>query len=155
MISAEEWINRLELMPHPEGGYYKETLRPDDKKRASYSSIYFLLKDADVSHFHRIDADEVWYYHSGETLLIHMITTEGKYYVEQLGQNVADGDVLQCVVPKGTIFASSLKHSKGYGIVGCMCQPAFEFEHFELLAQAILLEKYPQHQEIIKAYAVE
>ena len=74
MMTANDWIDRLELILHPEGGYFKETMRGDGKGRASFSSIYFLLTQHDISHFHRIDADEVWYYHAGQTLKIHMIT---------------------------------------------------------------------------------
>nr|MDK7274062.1 cupin domain-containing protein [Staphylococcus epidermidis] len=61
MMTANDWINRLGLISHPEGGYFKETMRGDSNGRASFSSIYFLLTQHDISHFHRIDADEVWY----------------------------------------------------------------------------------------------
>ena len=90
-----------------EGGYYKETIRPEGIKkeeRASFSSILFLLKADDISHFHRIDADEVWYYHAGVSLEIHMLTEDGQYRSVLLGPNVDHGEVLQYVVPKGTIL---------------------------------------------------
>ena len=69
-----------------------------------------------------------------------MITPQGKYHSVKLGQNISAGDVLQYCVPKGTIFASSIDDNEGYSLVGCMCQPAFEFEHFELLKQDQLLK---------------
>ena len=84
-MTANDWIDRLELISHPEGGYFKETMRGDGKGRASFSSIYFLLTQRDISHFHRIDADEVWYYHAGQTLKIHMITPKGEYHTVKLG----------------------------------------------------------------------
>lgn len=154
MKTSKEWIQELKLIAHPEGGYYRETLREDTLNRAPYSSIYFLLTHDNISHFHRIDADEVWYHHAGETLTIHMITPQGKYRSVKLGQNISAGDVLQYCVPKGTIFASSIDDNEGYSLVGCMCQPAFEYEHFELLKQDQLLKHYPDLENIIRKYAV-
>ncbi|MGX0910647.1 cupin domain-containing protein [Staphylococcus caprae] len=155
MQTAQEWIQQLELIAHPEGGYYRETLRDSDVNRAPYSSIYFLLTHEEISHFHRIDADEVWYHHAGETLTIHMIMPDGVYRTARLGRNIFDGDVLQYCVPKGTIFASSLDDNEGYSLVGCMCQPAFEFEHFELFERNQLLEQYPNLENIINKYAIK
>ncbi|MBX5319060.1 cupin domain-containing protein [Staphylococcus caprae] len=155
MQTAQEWIQQLELIAHPEGGYYRETLRDSHVNRAPYSSIYFLLTHEEISHFHRIDADEVWYHHAGETLTIHMIMPDGVYRTARLGRNISDGDVLQYCVPKGTIFASSLDDNEGYSLVGCMCQPAFEFEHFELFERNQLLEQYPNLENIINKYAIK
>ena len=72
-----------------------------------------------------------------------------------LGPNVDHGEVLQYVVPKGTIFASSVPHSEGYSLVGCMCQPAFEFKYFELFTQDELTEVYPQYRRMIQKYALK
>lgn len=153
---ADDWIKQLDLTPHPEGGYFKETIREstDEAQRAPFSSIYFLLKTGDISHFHRIDADEVWYYHAGESLTIHMITPDGDYESVQLGPAIEEGQVLQYKVPKDTIFASSLIDREGYSLVGCMCQPAFEFNHFELFTQETLMHLYPQHKKLIQQYAL-
>ncbi len=90
-------------------------------------------------HLHRIDADEVWYYHAGQFLTIHMINPDGEYTTATLGTDIQNGDVLQYVVPKGTIFASSIQFSNTYSLVGCMCQPAFEFKQFELFKQSELI----------------
>lgn len=155
-VNAEYWIKHLNLTPHPEGGYFKETMREhmSNSERAPFSSIYFLLNTGDISHFHRIDADEVWYYHAGAPLTIHMITPDGDYQTAQLGPFLEKGNVLQHLVPKGTIFASSLTDTEGYSLVGCMCQPAFEFNHFELFTQDELYHMYPEHKEIIQRYAL-
>lgn len=154
MMTANDWINRLGLISHPEGGYFKETMRGDSNGRASFSSIYFLLTQHDISHFHRIDADEVWYYHAGQTLKIHMITPKGEYQTVKLGRDIDCGECLQYCVPKGTIFASTLNNAEGYSLVGCMCQPGFEYEHFELLTQESLIPQYPQYENIIKRLAI-
>ena len=73
---VNNWVKQLELTPHPEGGYYKEIIKgewDETTSRASYSSIYFLLTHDNISHFHRIDVDEIWYYHAGDSLTVHMI----------------------------------------------------------------------------------
>ncbi|MBO1198846.1 cupin domain-containing protein [Staphylococcus simiae] len=155
MKNAQQWIDELQLTEHPEGGYYKETVRENNNQRAPFSSIYFLLTHDNISHFHRIDADEVWYYHAGDSLTVHMITPEGDYRTAQLGPNIQNGDVLQFLVPKGTIFASSVEQQNDYCLVGCMCQPAFEFEHFELFEQQQLIDMYPHLTQIIQQYALK
>lgn len=155
MTTIKQWIDDLQLIAHPEGGYYRETIREDGKGRAAFSSIYFLLTADNISHFHRIDADEVWYYHAGDALTIHMITPSGDYETAQLGTSIKDGQVLQFKVPKGTIFASSIEGENQFSLVGCMCQPAFEFEQFELFDQQELMTLYPHLESIIKQYALE
>lgn len=144
--SIQQLIDTLELMPHPEGGYFKETIRgayDETLKRESYSSIYFLLTHDNISHYHRIDADEIWYFHAGQTLTLHLIDPEGHYETVTLGPNVEAGDVLQYVVRKGTIFASSVEQPEHYALVGCMCQPAFQFETFEMIARETLQHDSP------------
>lgn len=154
---VQSWISQLQLQPHPEGGYYKEVIKGTiggANQRAQYSSIYFLLTHDNISHFHRIDADEIWYYHDGDSLMIHMIHPDGRYEQVSLGKNIEAGDVLQYVVPKGTIFASSVEGQNAYALVGCMCQPAFKFEYFELLSQSWLNEQYPNLEDINMRYAL-
>ena len=154
---VQSWISQLQLQPHPEGGYYKEVIKGTmggANQRAQYSSIYFLLTHDNISHFHRIDADEIWYYHDGDSLTIHMIHPDGRYEQVSLGKHIEAGDVLQYVVPKGTIFASSVEGQNDYALVGCMCQPAFEFAHFELLSQSWLNEQYPNLEDINMRYAL-
>jgi predicted cupin superfamily sugar epimerase len=150
------WIEQLSLTPHPEGGYYREIITGDSlgSTRAPYSSIYFLLSHDNISHFHRIDADEIWYHHEGHTLLVHMIDPDGQYKCIRLGKNTDEGDVLQYVVPKGTIFASSIANEEGYALVGCMCQPAFDFNHFEMFTQVELKQLYPHLNDVIERYAL-
>ncbi len=121
--NIQYWINQLDLQPHPEGGYYKEVIKANTNylnERAPYSSIYFLLTHDNISHFHRIDADEIWYYHAGDSLTVHMIHPDGNYQCVKIGKHLEAGDVLQYVVPKGTIFASSIEDKNGYALVGCM-----------------------------------
>ena len=116
--------------------------------RILWTSIYFLLRDGEVSNFHRLKSDEMWYYHSGSPLTIYMISPEGEFITEQLGLNIENGEKPQVLVPKDYIFGSAM-NNEGYALVGCMVSPGFEFRDFELFKRSFLLEKYPQYEEII------
>lgn len=160
-------VSKLGLTPHPEGGYYKETFKSEEQisdtelsvnyegKRKLYSSIYFLLTSDDVSHFHRLKSDELWYYHGGSSLSIHVIDESGEYEEIKLGMNLDIGEVPQVLVKKNSIFGSSVSEKDTFSLVGCMVSPGFEFQDFELFTQDELLKVYPQHQEIIMKLAYE
>ncbi|WP_299015063.1 cupin domain-containing protein [uncultured Photobacterium sp.] len=152
MKTAEEFIEHLELEKHVEGGYYRSSFHSEsnfDEKRSLWTSIYFMLKTGEVSHFHRLTADEMWYYHAGESLTIYMISEEGELTTAQLGLDIANGERPQFLVPKGCIFGSAM-NKPGFSLVGCMVSPGFTFEDFELFSQETLLAEYPQHEEIIR-----
>ncbi|KHF40020.1 cupin domain-containing protein [Halalkalibacter okhensis] len=156
---AEDWIKYLELEAHPEGGYFKRSFRSTEevpgKGRMLYTSIYFLLSDNDVSHFHRLQSDELWYFHAGNSLSVHIIHENGEYEEVRLGLDLEQGEVPQVLVPKNAIFGSSLSQEEegAFSLVGCMVSPGFEYEDFELFTQKDLLGDYPQHEEIIKKLA--
>lgn len=155
-MDAKKWIEQLELEPHPEGGFYKSTYSSDlltdcaQGERPFYTSIYFLLRSEDVSHFHRLQSDEIWYFHGGSSLTVHMITPDGVYKEVAVGLDVEKGEVPQLIVPKYTIFGSSVKEPNTFALVGCMVSPGFDFADFELFERTDLLEQYPEHQEIIE-----
>lgn len=162
MTSENEhyWINHLELAPHAEGGFFKEvyhaseTLTTNDKKlRSYYTSIYFLLNHESPSRFHRLASDEIWYYHAGDTLTIHLIYPAGSYQKVLLGKAVEKGEVLQFAVPKGVIFGSNVEDDAHYALVSCMVSPGFDYHDFELFTQEELLRNYPQHETIIHKLA--
>jgi len=155
-MKAQELISQLKLEQHPEGGYYRSTYQSDlttkctQGERPLYTSIYFLLSSGDVSHFHRLQSDEIWYFHGGSSLTVHMITPAGKYEEVALGLDIENGEVPQFIVTKNTIFGSSVKDINTYSLVGCMVSPGFDFADFELFEQGDLLAQYPEHHEIIK-----
>ncbi|AMC93993.1 cupin [Erysipelothrix larvae] len=154
MKTIDTWIQTLELQPHTEGGYYKETSRSNEtfeNGRAYYTNILFLLTPDSPSHFHRLDADETWYYHDGAPLSVHCIYPDGTYDEIRLGKDIENGETLQFVVPKGTIFGSSVDHD--YALVSCMVSPGFDYTAFELFTQDMLLEDYPHHESVIKRLA--
>jgi len=160
MYTADYFVENLNMTAHPEGGFYKEIYVSDEnipisertseltENRKLWTSIYFLLRDGEVSNFHRLKSDEMWYYHSGSPLTIYMINLEGKLIIEQLGLNIEKGEKPQVLVPKNYIFGSAM-NNKGYALVGCMVSPGFQFKDFELFERVYLLEKYPQYEEII------
>lgn len=156
--TKEYWINKLHLQEHNEGGYFHQNYLSNAKaiikngqSRALMSSIYFLLTTNNPSHFHRLKSDEIWYYHFGATVFIHLFLPNGQYECIKLGED----DYLQYVVPAGTIFASEVAHSStlDFAVVGCAVTPSFTYDEFELFTQQQLLAKYPNYDTIIKRLA--
>ena len=146
-LTVEGYKKELNMKPHEEGGFFSQSyLEPDGQ----YSSIYFLLETGEVSHFHQLKGDEIWYYHDGNSLDIYEITPDGQLNKISLGKNVAEGEVLQYCVKKGSIFGSIMKN-KGFSLVGCMISPAFTYEHFKLFSREELLKKYPDYKDVIIA----
>lgn len=159
--TAEYYIQRLGLEPHPEGGYFKNTYASEETidggatTRKLFTSIYFLIENGLVSHLHRLKSDELWYFHGGSSLLVHVIDEEGNYIEHKLGLNIENGETPQVLVPKNSIFGSSVIENGDFSLVGCMVAPGFEYEDFELFTQSELLEKYPQHERMICKMAYE
>ena len=158
---ASYYIEFLGLEPHPEGGYFKssfastETLDVSGSSRNLYTSIYFLLGEKDISHFHRLKSDELWYFHGGDPLVVHVIDPKGNYHEYKLGLDIANGEMPQVIVPKNSIFGSSVLEGGEFSLVGCMVAPGFEYKDFELFTRDELLEKYPEHEFIIRKLAYE
>lgn len=161
MASAEFYIDRLGLTQHPEGGYFKSTYasvletEATGEFRKMFTSIYFLLKSGEVSHLHRLKSDELWYYHGGSSLTVHVIHEDGKYEEIKLGMDLEQGEVPQYLVPKNSIFGSSVMEEDTFSLVGCMVSPGFDFEDFKLFTKEELLKEYPQHKEVIEKMAYE
>lgn len=160
MYTADYFIKKLDMNSHPEGGFYKETFVSEqditdndldvnfEGSRRLWSSIYFLLEDGEVSNFHRLKSDEMWYYQAGSPLTIYMISPDGKLKEEKLGLDIENGEKPQVLVRKNYIFGSAM-NNEGYALVGCMVSPGFEFEDFELFEREYLLKEYPQYEEVI------
>jgi predicted cupin superfamily sugar epimerase len=133
MSEASTIIARLELKPHPEGGYYRETFRDaraDAQGRARSTAIYYLLARGDRSHWHRIDAVEVWHYYSGAALTLKIANEGCAPHTITLGPDVAAGHRPQAIVPEGAW--QSAESTGDWTLVGCTVAPAFEFAKFEL-----------------------
>jgi len=157
-MNTKTLIDILQLLPHPEGGYYKETYRASETivtenghKRNISTAIYFMLEDTDISHFHRIQSDELWFFHQGEILEIIYIK-EGKLHSVLLGNDIENGILPQAIIPANTWFASSIKNKKGYSLVSCTVAPGFEFNDFELANRHELIAEHPDLKNIIEEF---
>jgi predicted cupin superfamily sugar epimerase len=162
MEEARYWIDGLRLLPHPEGGFYRETYRSDEGiaraglpgrftgDRAFSTAIYFLLAGADFSALHRIKQDEVWHFYDGSTLVVHVIDPEGEYSAIKLGRRLEDGECPQAVVKAGCWFGASLAEADSYAFVGCTVAPGFDFADFEMPTREQFLNLFPRHEAIIR-----
>ena len=130
-VDAAEIIERLDLQPHPEGGHFRETWRDPDQggRRGAGTAIYFLLAEGERSHWHRVDATEIWHFHAGAPLELH-VADEGGRRTLLLGTDLGAGQEPQRVVPAGAWQAAEPEGE--FTLVSCTVAPAFRFEGFEL-----------------------
>ena len=134
MLAAADVIRLLDLKPHPEGGHFRETFRDErrvDGARAVSTAIYFLLARGERSHWHRVDAVEIWHWHAGAPLLLETAEKDAGPVVRViLGQDLLADERPQAVVPAGAWQAAQ---SRGdWTLVGCTVAPGFAFAGFEL-----------------------
>jgi hypothetical protein len=134
MMSAADIIARLELKPHPEGGHYRETFRDprvDANGRAFSTAIYFLLARGERSHWHRIDAAEVWHWHAGAPLVLETAMSDaGPITRISLGCDLVAGERPQAVVPPHVWQAA--QSAGDWSLMSCTVAPGFAFAGFEL-----------------------
>lgn len=134
MQTAEDIIRILDLKPHPEGGHYRETFRDTRavNGRAASTAIYFLLRAGERSHWHRVDATEVWHWYMGAPLVLSTASGEAgaDAATAHLGVNLAAGERPQIAVPAG--FWQSAGTLGAWTLAGCTVAPGFEFSGFEL-----------------------
>jgi predicted cupin superfamily sugar epimerase len=160
MKSADYWIQHLQLKAHPEGGFYKETYRSAElisksglpsrfpADRTFSTAIYFLLRSADRSLFHRIKSDELWHYHAGSSLSIYVLDNAG-LTIHTLGSDLEKGESLQVVIPANCWFGARVNSPDSYVLAGCTVAPGFDFQDFELANRKELLKLFPDYKEVI------
>jgi hypothetical protein len=163
-MSREQLIKLLDLLPHPEGGFYKETYRSKGKLTQNclghefqgvrnYSTcIYFMLTSGEFSAFHRIKQDEIWHFYEGSPVELHMISKEGIHSKVKIGMDFEKGQRPQFVVPSGYWFASKVADDGDFSLVGCTVSPGFDFIDFEMAEAKDLISRYPQHEKIIRDF---
>lgn len=150
----EELIITFDLKPHPEGGYFAETYRSEQTvltangERNLITSIYFLLTSNDVSKFHVIESDELWFHHEGCDVNIHVLS-DGKHEILKLGRT-GDDAYPQQLVEKRKIFGSTLEDTGSYALVSCVVAPGFDFSDFRLCHKEELKQQFPEYSEIIE-----
>lgn len=158
-MPAQDYINHLQLLPHPEGGYYKETYRSSltnrynefDGERNVATCIYFLLDKNNFSAFHKIKSDEMWHFYAGDTLEVIEINPSGELRITEIGQDIKTGQTFQYVVKANHWFGSRVKSGGEFSLVGCTVAPGFDFKDFEMAERNSLIKSFPQHREIIKS----
>jgi predicted cupin superfamily sugar epimerase len=132
MGEAKAIIARLDLAPHPEGGWYRETWRAEaaDGERSGATAILFLLEDGQRSHWHRVDAAELWLWHAGSPLLLRTAEEGGPIAEIRLGGDVLAGAMPQHIIPPHHWQAAVA--DRGWTLVSCIVSPGFEFSGFTL-----------------------
>jgi uncharacterized protein len=161
MNDAASIISRLELLPHPEGGWYRETYRSEDvipvnslptrytSPHCFSTSIYFLLESHDFSAFHRISSDETWHFYLGSPVVIYIISHDGEVSEINMSNNLAEGHYLQYTIPRSSWFAAKVQNNNSFTLVGCTVAPGFEFTDFELASRKQLIDLFPVHLDLI------
>lgn len=151
--TADYWIDKLQLEPHPEGGWFTRLYQSDQlvssdfmMDRPSLSSIYYLLESDDFSAFHRLNQDEQWHFYTGTALTIHMLSDDGIYSYEMLN---ADG-LFQVTVPSGVYFGATVCKPDSFALVGCTVAPGFEYDDLEMPTRDDLLRRFPCHAALIQ-----
>jgi predicted cupin superfamily sugar epimerase len=152
---AAYWITTLVLEPHPEGGYYKETYRSslevtrsgDELTKAACTSIYYLLEKDDYSGFHRLQSDEIWYFHKGKPLIIYIITPDGELQFVELSDKPSGA--FFATVKAGCWFAARLQIPEDYVLVSCVVAPGFDFKEFEMAEKYGIIKLFPQHADLL------
>ncbi|MGI9373102.1 MAG: cupin domain-containing protein [Hyphomicrobiales bacterium] len=131
-IDAAWIISKLDLQPHPEGGHYRETWRAETNinQRAAGTAIYFLLADGEVSHWHKVDAAEIWHWYAGAPLELSIAPEDQAPKPHILGTDLEKNERPQIVVPPNAW--QSARSLGAWTLVGCTVSPGFMFEHFEL-----------------------
>lgn len=158
-VAVDTIIRNLELKPHPEGGWYRqtyisgrqipETLNCYGRGARPYAtSIYFLLTSDSFSAFHRIQSDEIWYHHSGAPVKIEIIDLVGRLESVTIGSAELGWEPQACV-SAGCWFASHLPEGE-WALTGCAVAPGFDFRDFELADRDMLTEQFPQYREVIR-----
>lgn len=129
-MTADEVIAALRLEPHPEGGFFREIYRDFEGARGAATSIYYLLREGEISRWHRVDAVEVWHFHAGAPLELETADGQGGRRRHTLGMSFESGQEPQAVVPAR--HWQSARPLGSWTLIGCTVAPAFSFDGFEL-----------------------
>lgn len=147
-MTVDDLIGQYALLPHPEGGFFRETYRAPatlpGTSRSLCTAIYFLLGRGQRSRLHRIDADELWHFYRGDPLCVVELVEHAPPRVTELSASHP-----QHLVQAGTWFGALPAENSAWSLVGCTVAPAFEFERFELGTASALLAQFPLAAELI------
>ena len=157
MQTIDSLVNDLKLLPHPEGGFYREMYRSPTivnadglVQKSAYTSIYYLLSGNDFSSWHRIKSDETWYFHSGGDVIIYFFDQNKALQTIQVG---IDAKCLQATIPANTWFAAKPISQNSFCLISCAVAPGFEFADFEIGKRQNLLSQFGH--SIVNTQAIE
>ena len=163
-LDKDQLVALLQLEPHPEGGFFKETYRseysiPNQALQGNYegdrsygTGIYFLLTSDSFSAFHRIEQDELWFFHQGSPIELHIISPDGVHTQHLIGNNIIAGHQPQLVVPEKHWFAARVVGENNYALVSCTVSPGFDFRDFVLPSREELCALFPKHESVITEF---
>ncbi len=161
-MTVDTLVKELDLLPHPEGGFYKETYRSSLKlsqeclsyafgnERNIATGIYFLIEKGNFSALHKIKSDETWHFYYGDALEVIEIDESGKLTITNIGPNILTGETFQYTVKANTWFGSRVGNGGNFSLVGCTVYPGFDFNDFEMAERDVLITLFPQHALVIK-----
>jgi uncharacterized protein len=160
---SKQVIDSLGLLPHPEGGYFREIYRSEGyisykeqninltRKRNLATSIYYLLESGQVSKLHRLKSDEIWYYHGGSPMEVICLYND-QISTIMLGMNFEEGQVPQLIIKSGTIFGAKPSKNNSFSLVGCLVVPGFDFKDFEFVGEDEIHKSYPDSLELLNQF---
>lgn len=165
-LSVQQIVEALELEPHVEGGYFKQTFKSDSDikiatkngQRVTLTSIYYLLTaDSPIGHFHKNTSDIMHYFHGGDPITYYLIYPSGELKKVILGSDLLAGHQLQFVVKGGVWKASKIttRGIYGYGLIGEAVAPGFEYIDMQLGKTSELINQFPQHEDLLKSLSRE
>lgn len=165
MNRLKDFIEKLNLQPHPEGGYYRRNWqsgfigdikdasgKQTHSKRQLGSSILYFLPSTERCAWHRVACEEMWHHYSGSPLKIHLLHMQKGWECFVLGSDVLKGELPQIVIPPHTWFAAEVIDPESYSFCGCTLWPAFTYADFELAEEHKLLDEFPKYSERIKPW---
>jgi predicted cupin superfamily sugar epimerase len=165
MNRLKDYIEKLNLQPHPEGGYYRRnwqsafvgdirdaSSKPTHKSRSLGSSILYFLPSTERCAWHKVACEEMWHHYSGSPLKMYLLHAHKGLESFVLGSDVMKGELPQIVIPANTMFAAEVVEPESYSFCGCSLWPAFTYADFELAEEQRLLDDFPQHKELIKRW---
>ena len=159
--NSKYWIEKLELVRHIEGGFYKQIYASkrqcqENGNRSLATCIFYLLEGNDFSAFHKINGDEIWHFFIGSSLTIYIFNeNDSKLKIVKLGKDLDKGENLQLIINEGNWFAAEVNDKSSFTLVGCTVIPGFEFKNFKLAKKTSLLLKFPSYKWVIEKLAKE
>ena len=161
MLDSKTIVEKLQLKPHPEGGFFIEVYRSNEilnsgslpkrylSDRNISTSIYYLLENKQFSAFHKLKSDETWHFYFGSSLLLHVIDENRNYKKIILGNDFTNGEVFQVTVLRNNWFAAEVSDKDSFSLIGATVAPGFDFNDFEMGERDKLINNFPEQENLI------